>query len=571
MNYSKFWISFLAVFALSYLWLVWDVRELQDQVSGETASPTAPHKFGSATSPNFVGNQLLYGTSVGLYNQATPYVRGSKSTCRVVDTTPFPVGHNGVIGYWGVAQFNVDGLDASSVCTTGDCTGWLESKVQLDTHGTCCIPGGSKCSQDGGGGLSSYTVDDEPDDAAAPAYGIYSQIVCNAAAGTASLVACCGGNSDCWTNGFISEAQNLAPTSSGSSSGGSSSGGSSSGSGGSSSGSSGGGSPDGGLVVSTVDFMSARGGESRVLSLPTMTLASSPTPTVLVDGVSATVTAFTHTSPPNTVTITTPASGVSTTNGNSAASVITVAQSGVTASTNGVYPNYEWYVPQQTAIDAGVAPYDWAVMLQNAAVDGGVVVSIPDESANAWTASPAIGATWATYGTNGGSGSNVPYMICSSTATNNAYAAASFVAPASGNGEWELAARLTTASPSGTPYLVGLGGSNNVILAGAASGTTLFQFNGAVANTVTLTANTDFYIDTLFSNTITPFLALNGSATATGGPGSNSPTTNGIWICSDGALDGFWQGRVYGVIWYSGTVSTTGRTNLGNYWTGKGL
>jgi hypothetical protein len=315
------------------------------------------------------------------------------------------------------------------------------------------------------------------------------------------------------------------------------------------------------LTAINIDFASANGGESRILTGTNLSNA-----TVKVDGNAATVTANTATS----ITFTVPASSVSSTSGNSSVSAITVTTPGGTATTSGAPGNSLWYLPKYFGV-ANVAAYTG----QNVTTSGGNIATVPDQSGNGYTLTPqssapaytSAGATsyWSTTGapaSNSGVliGSGYPAIAATSTFEWFIIARASNV---TNNNDHVLASLSGT--PSAAAFYVDQFGTEN----------DCFQSSsGSVANYVALTANAWFDICSLFNNSTTSQQVLNGGTPATGtNPGSSRTPTGGIAV--GGAYSGIaaWAGDIAMAIAYYGGVpgGATGRANLHAYAVAEGF
>jgi hypothetical protein len=212
-NQIKRFIFALSVVGALIMSFVWSCR-----IQREVRELDEPHKVApkGASSPGFVGSQGLASGQVSGFNwrfEAMPKMTlVAANGALTFGTIPVPLGPAGLGEYWGDVIYTVDGVDASTNCDGGVCSGLLEMKIPVDIHGgQCCIMGGSKCSTDGGGGLSSYILNDTASTGVSS--GAAAQIVCDPVGQTLSLQFLAGPNSSFWVGGIISHGQFAATTS----------------------------------------------------------------------------------------------------------------------------------------------------------------------------------------------------------------------------------------------------------------------------------------------------------------------------------------------------------------------
>jgi hypothetical protein len=189
----------------------WERRELA-RIEGERVRGDGTVMDGGTLEPAAAGfvavGVQVFPSGQLRYEQVHAYQVISAGNCANIDTAPVPLASGGTATYYGQADFNCDGVSGGGSCDAGACTTHQVSAVSLDLHGgQCCVQGGSLCTNSDGGGLSSYVVNNPTTNTAAPAYGVSSQIVCNANSGTIQLQACAGANQACSVAGVISQVQ----------------------------------------------------------------------------------------------------------------------------------------------------------------------------------------------------------------------------------------------------------------------------------------------------------------------------------------------------------------------------
>lgn len=302
------------------------------------------------------------------------------------------------------------------------------------------------------------------------------------------------------------------------------------------------------IVSQNVDFISAAGGiaSSLILTGTGFTGAQG----VTIDGVACTIVSNTGT----VLTLTPPASAVSPTQGNGAASAVTVT--GVDGGTASVGV---WYVP---------GAYLGAWTAQNSAATAGVVTSSPDMSGNANPVTPT--ATGPGLVANGGANGMTPYWSYASSADFRLHSA-TFGAQANGEIEYVVAAQANGLTGS-NEVLCGLGGSVSNLFSGVST-YTIYQFNGSIQNGIPNTDLNDFFICSLFNNSTTSQQILNGMTTSTGNNPGGTSSSPGFFI---GGLPsgggGGWLGRIYQVFAYPpAALNATGRANLAAYFSWRGI
>jgi hypothetical protein len=308
-----------------------------------------------------------------------------------------------------------------------------------------------------------------------------------------------------------------------------------------------------------IDFASANGGESRVLTGSNLGSA-----TVTVDGNSATVTANSNTS----ITFTVPASSVSSSDGNPSVSTISVMTPSGTASTNGTPGNSLWYLPAYFGVSA-CAVYS----AQDVTVDGSNnVLTMVDQSGNGYDIASGFNGDSPPlyYATGGGNGSNLPYVYAADSS--RSMGNASYPAQSTYVCEWAVAfGAMSTISGA---KLVDMGAGGNTQEFYVPDDVTIGQYAGlAVSNEVTIISGSNNNILSYYDGTTASQQILNGSAPVTG-------TNPGTLFCSGGiCINGYYPVSGYSAVcnlffvarYQDMSLSIAGRLAYSNYFANQGL